>query len=66
MSNDPNAHQNAEAAKLMAHQRSTAMRNAAVAVTDAIRPFNDDDRKRILDEALTALNSGLAVHLRSS
>ena len=62
MSSDPNELQNAEAAKLTAHQHETALRSAAVAVTTALRPFTDVDRKRVLDEVLTELNSGLAVH----
>lgn len=62
MTSDPNELEKAEAAKLTAHQRETALRTATVAVTTALRPFTDVDRKRVLDDALTELNSGLAVH----
>jgi hypothetical protein len=61
MSSDPNELEKAEAAKLTAHQHATALRSATVAVTTALRPFRDVDRKRVLDEALTEFNSGLAV-----
>jgi hypothetical protein len=62
MTSDPNELQNTEAAKLTAHQHETALHSATVAVTTALRHFTDDDRKRVLDEVLEELKSGLAVH----
>jgi hypothetical protein len=40
MSHDPNALQKAETAKLMAAQHAEVMRDAAVRVKDAIKPFH--------------------------
>jgi hypothetical protein len=49
MSNDPNAFQKAEAAKLTTAQHAKVMRDAAVCVKDAIGPFTDEDRKRVIE-----------------
>ena len=61
MSRNPNALQKAEAAKLMAAQHAEVMRDAAVRVKDAIKPFTDEDRKRVIDIALKELGCKLAV-----
>jgi hypothetical protein len=61
MSDDPNAVEKAEAKKLMEHQREQAIIHTIDAVKTAIQPFTEDDRKRVLDEALGELNSRLAV-----
>jgi hypothetical protein len=61
MSDDPNKHQNKLAAKLMAAQQAKAIQDAAVCVRDAIKPFTDVDRKRVLDIALEELGCKLAV-----
>jgi hypothetical protein len=62
MSSDPNALQNAEAAKLTAAQYAKAIEDASGRVKDAIKAFTDDDRMRVLDNALRELSSSLAVH----
>jgi hypothetical protein len=46
MSSDPNALQNAEAAKLTAAQYAKAIEDASGRVKDAIKAFTDDDRMR--------------------
>jgi hypothetical protein len=61
MSGDPNKHQKELAAKLMAAQHAKAMQDAAMCVRDAIKPFTDVDRKRVLDIALKELGCKLAV-----
>jgi hypothetical protein len=61
MSNNPNALQKAEAANLMVAQHTKVMRDAAVRVKDAIKPFTDEDRKRVIDIALEELGCKLAV-----
>ena len=61
MRNDPNALQKAEAAKLTTAQHVTVMRDAAVRVKNAIKPFPDEDRKRVIDIALEELGCKLAI-----
>jgi hypothetical protein len=63
MSSDSNELQNAQAAKLTAHQHAKAIEDATYAVETALNPFADADRKRVLDSALGNLKSNLAVFL---
>jgi hypothetical protein len=63
MSSDSNELQNAQAAKLTAHQHAKAIEDATYAVETALNPFADADRKRVLDSALGNLKSNLAVLL---
>ena len=50
--NDPNAPDKAHAAKMTDHQHEQAIERAIYDVKTAIQPFTEDDRKRVLDEAL--------------
>ena len=61
MSDDPNAHQNAEAAKLTAYQLAKAIEHATDTVKTAIEHFSEDQRKQVLDDVLRQLKSGLVV-----
>jgi hypothetical protein len=61
MGDDHNAVEKAEAKKLVEHQCEEAIKRAVYAVKTAIQPFTEDDRKRVLDEALGEVNSGLAA-----
>jgi hypothetical protein len=56
-----NALQKAEAAKLTTAQHAKAMRDAAARVKSAIKPFTDEDRKRVIDVALEELGCKLVV-----
>ncbi len=61
VSSDPDELAQADRLNRAAHDE--ALQDAAHCVEKALRPFIDHDRKRALDLALQALNSGLAVHL---
>jgi hypothetical protein len=45
----------------MAARHAKEMRDAAVRVKDAIKPFTDEDGKRVIDIALKELGCKLAV-----
>jgi hypothetical protein len=55
MANDPNEPQNA------AITRARAIKEAAGYVTDTIKFFDDHERKQILDQVLSELDSKLMV-----
>jgi hypothetical protein len=61
VSSDPNAFQNAEVAKLTAADRERDLRQRTEKVKETLESLADNDRKRVLDDALTALKSNLAV-----
>jgi hypothetical protein len=61
MNSDPNALQKAEAAKLTTARQAKVMRDAAIRVKDAIKPFADEERKRVIDIALEELGRKLAI-----
>jgi hypothetical protein len=58
---DPNAQQNAEAAKLTAADHARNLRQISDAIRKALQFISDDDRKQVLDVALSELGSMLAV-----
>jgi hypothetical protein len=53
----------AHADRLNRAAHDEALQDAAHCVARALRPFIDHDRKRVLDLALKALDSSLAVRL---
>ena len=61
MNEDHNAVEKAEAKKIMEHQHEQKIEGAIYDVKTAIQHLKEDDRKRVLDGALSALNSRLAV-----
>jgi hypothetical protein len=58
---DPTAQQKAVAEAGMAHQRAMDMVRQTDAIFTALKSYPDEDRKRMLDEALGKLGSKLKV-----
>lgn len=61
MSDDPVAGQNAEAAKFMAAERERGLRQRTDRVADAIEHMPDEDRRRVIADALIKVKSSLLV-----
>jgi hypothetical protein len=61
MSDDPYAQQKAQAQKLNESMRAQDIENRVTSVRETLRHLSDADRKRVLDRALGALDSKLAV-----
>jgi hypothetical protein len=63
VNSDPDEFAQADRLNRAAHDE--ALQDAARSIERVLRPFIDHDRKRALDLALEALNSGLAVRFGS-
>lgn len=61
MTNDPNAHQNAEAQKQVAAGHARELRQRTDKMMEALKGLTEDECKAVLDEVLDALHPRLGV-----
>jgi hypothetical protein len=58
---DPNKLQNEEAAKMTAAEHARVVRERTDKIADLLRSHTEDDRKKMLDDALRAVGSTITV-----